>query len=154
MPASCAACTAHGGSLPEGAVEQEALAGRVREARAAYRQGAHDRLARHRAHAARAWDDSGPFRRSGFSRAGSMSAISGRPARPMAALAVTAQPRCAIDSCAKPTFMLAGTATSIIFGFGRLRLFHQLDVFVDRLDLQARVELPSPSPMVETVSPL
>ena len=36
--------------------------------------------------------------------------------------------------------MLAGTATSIIFGLGRLRLFISVDILVDRLDLQARVE--------------
>ena len=39
-----------------------------------------------------------------------------------------------------PTCMLAGTATSIIFGLGRLRLFISVDVLVDRLHLQARIE--------------
>ena len=35
---------------------------------------------------------------------------------------VSAQPRRAISCCARPIFMLDGTATSIIFGFGRFRL--------------------------------
>src|SRR6516162_5393558 len=53
----------------------------------------------------------------------SMSATSGRPLSVRASAALTAQPRRAISSCARPTRMLAGTATSIIFGLGRLRLF-------------------------------
>ena len=43
-----------------------------------------------------------------------------------------------------PTRMLAGTATSIIFGLGRFRLFISADVLVDRFHLQARVERASP----------
>ena len=41
-----------------------------------------------------------------------------RPAdqRRCACAGVSAQPRRAISCCARPTFMLAGTATSIIFG--------------------------------------
>ena len=36
--------------------------------------------------------------------------------------------------------MLAGTATSIIFGLGRLQAFHQLRVFVGVANLKARIE--------------
>jgi len=38
-------------------------------------------------------------------------------------VAVTDHPRRSIASCASPTFMLAGTATSIIPGLGKWRLF-------------------------------
>ena len=49
--------------------------------------------------------------------------------------------------------MLAGTATSIIFGFGRLRLF--ISATYSSTDLTCRRGLNAfSSPMVETVSPL
>ena len=59
-----------------------------------------------------------------------------------ACAAVTAQPRCAIFSWARPTFMLAGTATSIIFGLRQLQIVHQLDIFVDGFHLQPRIAAP------------
>ena len=46
-----------------------------------------------------------------------------RPTSPSACSADTAQPRRAISSWCRPTCMLAGTATSIIFGLGSFRLF-------------------------------
>ena len=53
-------------------------------------------------------------------------------------------PCAAISSCVRPTWTLAGTATSIIFGLGRFRLFISVDIFVDRFHLEARVVTASP----------
>ena len=58
-----------------------------------------------------------------------------------------------MSACAKPTRMLAGIATSIIFGLPSLRLFISAGVFLDRPHLEPRIER-ALSPMVETVSPL
>src|SRR6478735_7875321 len=49
--------------------------------------------------------------------------MSGLPTSASACVAVTAQPRRAIFSWASPTFTLAGTAMSIIFGLASFRLF-------------------------------
>ena len=92
------------------------------------------------------------FSRSARSRR-STSATFGWPTSDIACAAVTAQPLRAISSWARPTRMLAGTATSIIFGLGRLSL--PIRSTYSSTDFTCRRGLNRfSSPMLETVSPL
>ena len=75
------------------------------------------------------------------------------PRRPIASRAVTAQPWRATSSCEQPDMQLAGTATSIIFGFGSLRLFIRSTYSSTDFTWSRGLKRFS-SPMVETVSPL
>ena len=111
----------HRRAFAEGAIEQEPLAGGARQF-AQHAAGARCSPAgRHRARAAspeccRACRARCVSRRS-------TKATSGRPISASACAASSAQPRRAISSCARPIFMLDGTATSIIFGLASFRLF-------------------------------
>ena len=67
-------------------------------------------------------------------------ATSERPRSAIASAADSAQPFLAIASWCRPTCMLAGTATSIIFGLGSFRLFIRSTYSSIDFTLQARVE--------------
>ena len=127
----------HGRALAEGAIEHDALVGRAREL-VQDAAGADILLQVAVGRVQRARDAAVLLRARSVSRK-SMKATSGRPTSAMPAPASSAQPRRAISCCARPIFMLDGTATSIIFGFGRFRLAISVDIVVDRLDLQARI---------------
>ena len=122
----------HGRALAEGAIEHDAPAGRAGE------------LVEHAARP----DISREIRIGRVQRARDDAV-----ALALAPLAQVDEPRRATSSWASPTRMLAGTATSIIFGFGSLRLLisstYSSTVLTCRRGLKARS-----SPMVETVSPL
>src|SRR5437588_421118 len=75
----------------------------------------------------------------------SMKITSGCPTSIIASLALTAQPRRAISSWASPTFMFAGTATSIILGLGSLRLF--ISSADEYAELMNNLKLPNPKMM-------
>ena len=69
----------------------------------------------------------------------SISTTSRRPSRPAPPPPSPPSRGARSRPAARPWRMFAGTATSIIFGFGQVQPVHQRDVFVDRLHLQARI---------------